>query len=66
MRNTALEQYISIKDVADSLAIAEQTAYRWVRSGRLPSVRLGDRVLIPLDALKKMLANNAQAQKGGV
>lgn len=34
-------QLLRIRDVARYLNVSESTVWRWVRSGKLPSVRLG-------------------------
>jgi excisionase family DNA binding protein len=34
---------------------SKATAYRWVRSGKVPSVKIGKKILIPREALTKLL-----------
>ena len=34
---------------------SKSTAYRWVRSGKVPSVKIGKRILIPKAAVLKLL-----------
>lgn len=36
-----LEQFLTIKDVADLLSVHPMTVYRLLKQGRLPGVRLG-------------------------
>jgi len=35
------EQYYTIKEVAKMLKVAYLTVYRWIRDGKLPSVKAG-------------------------
>lgn len=43
---------IELQDAADRLAVHYQTAYRWVRTGRLPAQLVNGRYLIAVDALE--------------
>jgi len=47
---------ISVPEAGRRLAISRAHAYRLVASGDLPSVRLGHRTVVPLGALRSMLA----------
>ena len=38
------------------LGISRAAAYQYARSGQLPTIRLGKRLLVPITALEKMLA----------
>lgn len=46
---------VTVPEAARMLGISRNFAYQLVREGKLPSIRLGKRVLIPLAALEKML-----------
>ena len=46
----------SIPEAARMLGIAPNTAYRAVAAGQLPSIQIGDRILIPRVALEALLA----------
>jgi excisionase family DNA binding protein len=46
---------ISVEEAARRLGIARSTAYNYVRTGYLPSVRLGARLLVPTAALERLL-----------
>lgn len=45
----------TVEEVARILGIGRNTAYEAVRSGAIPSIRIGKRYVIPVDALDKML-----------
>jgi excisionase family DNA binding protein len=44
-----------VEEAAKVLGIGRSLAYRLVRDGQIPHIRLGDRVLIPRDAIEEML-----------
>lgn len=47
---------LDVPEVARRLGISRSFAYELVASGRLPSIRLGRRVLVPVDQLERLLA----------
>ncbi len=47
---------LTVEEAAGLLRISRGLAYEIVRSGRLPSIRLGRRLLVPRSALERMLA----------
>ena len=52
---------LTIREAAKAIGIHEQTLRRYVRRGIVPAVRLGSRVLIPVEALRRLI----EAQAGG-
>jgi excisionase family DNA binding protein len=56
----------SVPDVALMLGISSATAWKRVKDGSIPSIRLGGRVLVPLARLEALLAgeDDADPQKG--
>ena len=46
---------MNVSAAADALGVSTTAIRRWVKSGELPSVRLGGRVLITHEALRKLL-----------
>ncbi len=46
---------ISVSDAATLLGISRNTAYEAARTGQLPILRLGRRLLVPVPALLRML-----------
>jgi excisionase family DNA binding protein len=46
---------IGVGEAARALSVGKLNMYRMVRAGRVPSVRLGKRILIPVKALHEML-----------
>ena len=46
---------LTVEEAAGMLRISRGLAYEMVRSGRLPSIRLGRRLLVPRPALERML-----------
>jgi excisionase family DNA binding protein len=45
----------TVAEVAKILGISKNSAYDAVHSGAIPSIRLGKRFVVPIDALNKML-----------
>ncbi len=48
---------VTVPEAAKMLGISRNFAYQLVREGKLPSIRFGKRILIPIAALEKMLEN---------
>ena len=51
---------ISVEQAAKELGIGRNFAYELARTGRLPVVRLGRRLLVPRAALERMLEEAGQ------
>jgi excisionase family DNA binding protein len=54
---------LDIPTVRHELSAGESTIRRWIREGRLPTVRLGRRVLVRRDALDKFVRAGGQPAK---
>jgi excisionase family DNA binding protein len=48
-------QLLSIEKAAVRLSVSQWTIRNWIRSGKLPSVKLGSRVLVPSDAVQQVI-----------
>jgi excisionase family DNA binding protein len=53
---------VSVPEAGRLLGVGRITAYRAAKAGRLPTVRFGRRLVVPVRALEKMLE---QADKKG-
>ena len=51
---------LTVEEAAGMLRISRGLAYEMVRTGRLPSIRLGRRLLVPRSALERMLRGDGQ------
>lgn len=49
------EQRLYLQDAAEALGISEQTARRWVKTGKLKAYKPGLRYLIPASAISELL-----------
>jgi len=58
---TAECQTLKIDDAAKVFGISRNTAYHAARSGQLPTVKIGKRLLVPRAALQHMLESVAPA-----
>ena len=49
---------MSITEAADTLGIGRTLAYELARTGELPTIRLGRRLVVPRRALERLLGND--------
>lgn len=54
-------QTYTVDEVAEILGIGRNGAYEGVKSGEIPSIRIGKRILVPKAALDRMLASYADS-----
>jgi excisionase family DNA binding protein len=55
MRKDQKRKTLTVTEAAVWLGISRQTAYQEVKTGAIPSIRLGRRILVPVHALEAML-----------
>ena len=53
----------SIAETAEALGISSRTVHTLIKSGALPCVRIGTRVLVEVEALREFIANRKQTHK---
>lgn len=51
----ARQKLLTVKEVSARLGIAEQTTYKWARSGRLPGIKLGYLLRFDPDEIERMI-----------
>lgn len=49
---------LSVEEASHVLGISRNLAYEMARDGRMPTVRLGRRLVVPVKALERMLATD--------
>jgi excisionase family DNA binding protein len=54
-------QTLKIEEAAKILGISRNTAYDAVKTGQLPTIKIGKRLLVPRIAIERMLSDNAGA-----
>jgi excisionase family DNA binding protein len=59
--HTSPPEVLTVEEAARVLRISRQTAYEGVRSGEIPSLRIGARLLVPRRRLEQMLAGEEVA-----
>ncbi len=47
----------TVEEAAEKLGISRPVAYQAVNRGDIPVIRIGRRILVPVAALEKLLAN---------
>jgi excisionase family DNA binding protein len=52
---------LTVEEAARELGIGRNTAYLAVRRGEIPTISIGRRLLVPRDALERMLAGEGAA-----
>jgi len=50
------KQTLTVPETARLLGIARNSAYLAVRTGAIPSIKIGRRILVPRQAVERMLA----------
>jgi len=55
---------ISVKDAAQSLGLSPYTLRNWIKQGKIPSVRLGKRVMIEPSTIQQLLAKGRTQVEG--
>lgn len=51
---------LTVPEAAARLGISVRTVYEWAAAGRLPSVHVGHRVLVPVAALETWVADHTR------
>ena len=54
--------FISVREFTKRHGLSRNLVYEQLRKGVLPSVRLGGRILIPVDALQQMMERQRQRE----
>jgi excisionase family DNA binding protein len=52
------QKTVGIEDLAALLGVSGWTIRTWLRQGRLPFFKIGRRVLVPVDAVDALMAEN--------
>ncbi len=52
-----LERYVDIKVVSRYTSLAESTIYEWASQGKIPSIKIGRRVLFDLVDIDRLMAS---------
>ena len=61
MAHDTQSKTLSVEEVAAELGIGRNQAYDAVRSGQIPSIRIGRRILVPRIAFDRLLNGEANA-----
>lgn len=57
------KQTLTVTEAAEVLGIGRSAAYEAARSGEIPAIRIGKRILVPVVALERLLAEAAPEAK---
>ncbi len=53
--NRYIKRYVSIKELSEYTSLPVKTLYEWAGIGRIPSVKIGRRVLFDLHDIDKIM-----------
>ena len=53
--NTIERVTVSVDEAAGMLGISRTSAYEYIRTGHLPAIRMGRRLLVPLKAIDDLI-----------
>jgi excisionase family DNA binding protein len=56
---------LNLTEVAELLGCARSSVYKWAQQGKLPTIRIGRRVLVPREPFERWLASGNGASEGG-
>ncbi len=51
------KRYANIKEVSEYTSLPKTTLYEWAGQGKIPSIKIGRRVLFDLNDIDKAMAN---------
>ena len=54
------KKVLTVEELAKELGISKSLAYREVRKGNIYSIKCGDRYLVPVKALEKLLSGRSE------
>jgi excisionase family DNA binding protein len=54
------KKVLTVEELARELGICKSLAYRQVRAGKIYSIKCGDRYLIPVKSLEKLLSGKPE------
>ena len=56
---SAAKRVLTVTEAGEQLGLSRGSAYEAVRRGEIPVIRIGRRILVPKDALDRLLSGNA-------
>jgi excisionase family DNA binding protein len=59
VRSLGAHRAYSVAEVAELLGISRSTAYECVRRGEIPALQFGQRLVLPVDAIERLLVDPA-------
>lgn len=59
MNSTINKLTYSVEEMGEALGISRVKAYELANSENFPKIRIGKRIIIPIDSLNKWLRNNS-------
>ena len=69
MKNTVYTSYdelpllLNVKQLADLLGVSDSSVYELIQEDDFPSLRIGKRIVVPKDELRKWISDNTKGVK---
>lgn len=55
---------VNAAEAAQMLGISERSLWAWTREGKIPSIKIGRRVLYSVEALRQFVSRNSSGHNG--
>jgi excisionase family DNA binding protein len=60
---TTTKLAMSAEEVCEALGVSERTLRDWTKAGKIPAMKVGRRVLYPVDQLKQWMESQTHGQR---
>ncbi len=57
MKTEIIKRYVGIKEVSEYTSLSVKTLYEWSGTGRIPSIKIGRRLLFDLHDIDKIMVD---------
>lgn len=54
--DTTTRKHLRIDELVEILRVSRRTIYYWIEGGKIPSVRIGGTIFVPVSDLRKLFA----------
>ena len=55
-------EYLTVQEIAKNLKVHEQTVFRWIREGKLESIKIGRNQRISKEQLDQFIKNQSKGE----
>ena len=58
------EEYYTVKELATKFKVTKQAIHKWIKEGRIESIKIGRSRRIPARAVDQLIRESQQAEEG--